>query len=147
MFWRDIVTEWLSEEKFVVPNEIRLSTTNLVEILVEKNIIPSAIKNNATLHGILLTQILLGTLDAIKVPRAPQNSNGNFVYRMNAKEMLKRSMAKKNDEEVWALENETGVSLEHYQKLHKNKQTIVTAKHGFAECKGDLSKKRKLESA
>ena len=148
MSWRDIITAWLSKEKFIVPNEIKLSTTSLAEILVEKNIIPPGIKNNATLHGVLLTRILLETLDAIKVPRAPQNSNGNFVYHMNAKEMLKWSMGRKNEEEVKALEKETGVNLEHYHKLNTNKQTFVCAKHGFGkcECKGNLSKKRRQES-
>ena len=147
MSWRDIITVWLSKEKFVVPNEIKLSTTDLADSLVEKNIIPSGIRNNAILHEVLLTRILLETLDAIKVPRAPQ-SNGNFVYRMNAKEMLKWSMGRKNEEEIKALEKETGVSLEHYHKLNTNKQTFVCAKHGFAKCKCEgLSKKRKQESA
>ncbi len=146
MSWRDIITEWLSEKKMIAPDG-ELSTTNLVEILVEKNIIPPGIKNNATLHGVLLTRILLETLDAIKVPRAPQAANGNFVYRMNAKEMLKWSMGSKNAEEVKALEKETGVNLEHYHKLNTNKQTIVSARYGFDECKGGSSKKRKQESA
>ncbi len=148
MSWRDIITVWLLKEKFVAPNEIKLSTTNLADILVEKNMIPPGIKNNATLHGVLLTRILLETLDAIEVPRAPQASNGNFVYRMNAKEMLKWSMGSKNQKEVEALEKETGVNLEHYHKLNTNKQTFVCAKHGFGECKCRevSSKKRKLES-
>jgi hypothetical protein len=94
-----------------------------VEILVEKNIIPPGIKDNATLHGVLLTRILLETLDAIQVPRAPQVTNGsghcNFSYRMNAKEILKWSMGSKNQKELEALEKETGVSLEHYHKLNK----------------------------
>ena len=117
MSWRDIITEWLSEKKIIAPDG-ELSTTNLVEILVEKNIIPPGIKNNATLHGVLLTRILLETLDAINVPQA---ANGAFVYRMNAKEMLKWSMGSKNQKEVEALEKETGVSLEHYHKLNTNK--------------------------
>ncbi len=121
MSWRDIITKWLSKEGFVTPGKI--STTNLVEILVEKNIIPHGIKDNATSHGVLLTRILLETLDAIEVPRAPQVTNGsehcNFSYRMNAKEILKWSMGSKNQKELEALEKETGVSLEHYHKLNK----------------------------
>ncbi len=89
----------------------------------KKNIIPPGIKDNATLHGVLLTRILLETLDAIQVPRAPQVTNGsghcNFSYRMNAKEILKWSMGSKNQKELEALEKETGVSLEHYHKLNK----------------------------
>ena len=96
-----------------------------MKILVEKNIIPPGIKNNATLHGVLLTRILLETLDAIEVPRAPQAANGNFSYRMNAKEMLKWSMGSKNQKEVEALEKETGVSLEHYHRLNINKLEIL----------------------
>ena len=150
MSWKDIITEWFSKKSITAPDG-KLSTMNIAEILVEKNIIPPGIKNNATLHGVLLTRILLETLDAIKVPRAPWDPNGNFVYHMNAKEMLKWSMGRKNEEEVKALEKETGVNLEHYHKLNTNKQTFVCAKHGFGECKGEckgnLSKKRKLESA
>ena len=119
MSWRDIITEWLSKEGFVTQDLQRISTTNLVEILVEKNIIPPGIKNNVTLHGVLLTRILLETLDAIKVPRAPQATDGAFTYRMNAKEMLKWSMGSKNQKEIEALEKETGVNLEHYHKLNK----------------------------
>ena len=121
MSWRDIITKWLPKEGFVTQGKI--STTNLVEILVEKNIIPPGIKDNATLHGVLLTRILLETLDATQVPRAPQVTNGsghcNFSYRMNAKEILKWSMGSKNQKELEALEKETGVSLEHYHKLNK----------------------------
>ena len=120
MSWKDVITTRLSEEKLIVPNETKLSTSDLVDKLVEKDMIPTAIKNNATLHEVLLTQILLKTLDAIEVPRAPQAANGAFVYRMNAKEMLKWSMGSKNQKEFEALEKETGVSLKHYHKLNIN---------------------------
>ena len=147
MSWKDVITAWLSEEKLSVPNETKLSTTDLADRLVEENMIPSAIKNNAILHEVLLTRILLETLDVIKVPRAPQNPNGYFVYRMNAKEMLLWNMGRKNAEQVKALEKETGVNLEHYHKLNTSKRTFVCAKHGFAKCECEgLSKKRKLES-
>ena len=121
MSWRNIITEWLSKEGFVTPDSQRFSTTNLVEILVEKNMIPPGIRNNATLHGVLLTQILLKTLDAIKVPRAPQVANGVFTYRVSAKEMLMWSIGSQNQKEIEALEKETGVSLEHYHRLNTNK--------------------------
>ena len=109
MSWKDVITTWLSEEKLIVPNETKLSTTDLADKLVEKDMIPTAIKNNAILHEVLLTQILLETIDVIKVPRAPQNPNGYFVYRMNAKEMLLWHMGRKNAERVKDLEKETGV--------------------------------------
>ena len=148
MSWKDVITAWLSKEKLTVPNETKLSTGDLVDVLVEKDMIPPVIRNNATLHEVLLTQILLETVDTIKVPRAPQNPNGYFTYRMNAKEMLLWNMGRKNSERVKDLERETGVSLEHYHKLNRKKQTFVCAKHGFAkcECEGKLSKKRKLET-
>ncbi len=139
MSWKDVITTWLSKEKLIVPNETKLSTTDLADKLVEKDMIPAAIKNNAILHEVLLTQILLETIDVIKVPRAPQNPNGYFVYRMNAKEMLLWHMGRKNAERVKDLEKETGVNLEHYHKLNTSKRTFVCAKDGS-------SKKRKLES-
>ncbi len=108
MSWKDVITTWLSKEKLIVPNETKLSTTDLADKLVEKDMIPAAIKNNAILHEVLLTQILLETIDVIKVPRAPQNPNGYFVYRMNAKEMLLWHMGRKNAERVKDLEKETG---------------------------------------
>ncbi len=145
MSWKDVITTRLSKEKLIVPNETKLSTSDLVDKLVEKDMIPAAIKNNATLHEVLLTQILLKTLDAIEVPPAPQNreeiGNGiylcRFSYRANAKEMLLSHMGRKNAERVKDLERETGVNLEHYHKL--SKRTFVCAKDGS-------SKKRKLES-
>ncbi len=148
MSWKDVITAWLSKEKLVVPNETKLSTADLADILVEKDMIPPAIRNNAILHEVLLTRIMLETLDAIKVPRAPQNPNGYFVYRMNAKEMLLWNMGRKNEEQIRGLEKETGVNLEHYHKLNRKKQTFVCAKHGFAkcECEGKSNKKRKLET-
>ncbi len=105
MSWEDIIARKIA----ITPNG-KLSTTALVEILLQKGIIPPHIKDNATLHGILLTRILLKTLDAIEVPPAPQNreeiGNGiylcRFSYRQNAKEMLKWSMGSKNQKElVW----------------------------------------------
>ncbi len=87
----------------------KLSTSNLVDILSEKKTIPLDIKDNATLHGVLLTRILLETLEAIQVPQNP-----------NAKEMLTRSMGLRNQKELEALEKETGVSLEHYYKLNRD---------------------------
>ena len=120
MSWRDITTEWLSKKRKIVQDG-ELSTSDLVDILFEKKIIPLDIKDNATLHGVLLTRILLEILDAIEVPRAPQDPNGNFSYRMNAKEMLKWSMGSKNQKELEALEKETEVSLEHYYKLNRDK--------------------------
>ncbi len=150
MSWKDVITAWLSKEKLIVPNETKLSTTDLADILVEKNMIPAAIRNNAILYEVLLTRILLETLDVIKVPRAPQNPNGYFVYRMNAKEMLLWNMGRKNEEQIRGLEKETGVNLEHYHKLNREKRTFVCAKHGYAKCKckceGDSNKKRKLET-
>ena len=83
--------------------------------LIEKNIIPATLIDNATLHSIMLTQIILETLTGITVPRAQGN---NFTYRMNAREMMMWDMARKNEKQVEALEKEMGVNLNHYHKLN-----------------------------
>ncbi len=65
---------------------------------------------------------------------------------MNAKEMLLWNMGRQNEEQIRGLEKETGVNLEHYHKLNREKRTFVCAKHGYAKCEGDSNKKRKLET-
>ena len=73
MSWRDIVGAWLSNKK---------DQLDLIRCLVETNIIPETLVNNSTLQSILLTQIMLETLNGISVPKAPQGNN--FTYHMNA---------------------------------------------------------------
>ncbi len=144
MSWRDIIITQLSNK---LPNKTKLSTSDLVGKLLEKGMIPEAIRDNATLHGVLLSEILLKTLDGIEVPRAPQNEEKigdgiylrRFSYRMNAKEMLISQMGRRNAERIKDLERETGVSLEHYHKLNERKKCFgdgLCAKDGLSKKRG-----------
>jgi hypothetical protein len=114
MAWRNIVTHWLSDK--IITQEGTLATLDFMKLLTEKNIIPTTLIDNATLHAIILTQIILETLTGITVPRAPQGNT--FTYHMNAKEMMMFDMARKNEKQIEALEKETGVNLDHYHKLN-----------------------------
>ena len=89
MFWRDIISAWLS-------NKTRQdrSILDLIRSLVETNIIPEILVDNSMLQTILLTQIMLETLNGLSVPKVPQGST--FTY---------------------PLEEQTGVNLDHYYKL------------------------------
>ena len=42
---------------------------DLIHYLVERNIIPETLVDNLTLHSILLTQMMLETLNGISVPK------------------------------------------------------------------------------
>ena len=115
MSWRDFVTRWL-------PNKTQESLTTLVQHLVRANMIPTTLIDNYMLHAILLTQIVLETLNDLTVPPAPQGPN--FTYRMNAKEVMTHDLNSKNAKQIEQLEEQTGVGLEHYHKLKiENKWT------------------------
>jgi hypothetical protein len=114
MTWRNIITHWLSD-KFIT-QEGNLATLDLIRLLIEKNMIPATLIDNPTLHSIILTQIILETLTGITVPRAPQGNT--FTYHMNAKEMMMFDMARKNEKQIEALEEETGMNLDPYHKLN-----------------------------
>ena len=60
MFWRDIVSGWLS-------NKTRQdrSILDFIRSLVETNIIPETLVDNSMLQTILLTQIMLETLNGL----------------------------------------------------------------------------------
>ena len=87
---------------------------------METNIIPEALVSNSTLQSILLTQIMLETLNGISVPKAPQGNN--FTYHMNAKEMMMWELGAKNAKHIKSLEEQTGVNLDHYYKLKIDQQ-------------------------
>ena len=93
-----------------------LATLELIKLLIEENTIPSTLIDNPTLHSIILTQIILETLTSITVPQVSQGSD--LTYRMNAKEMMMWDMARKNEKQIEALEEETGVNLDHCHKLN-----------------------------
>ena len=88
MSWRDIVGTWLSNKK---------DLWDLIRCLVETNI-PETLVDNSTLQSILLTQIMLETLNGISVPKTPQGNN--FAYLMNAKEMLMLELGAKNAKHI-----------------------------------------------
>ena len=89
MSWRDIISTWLTNNS---RKEDRL-ILDLIHYLVERNIIPETLVDNLTLHSILLTQIMLETLNGISVPKARQGNT--FTYHANAKEMMWELGAKK----------------------------------------------------
>ena len=111
MLWRDIVGAWLLNKKDLV---------DLIRCLVETNIIPETLVNNSTLQSILLTQIMLETLNGISVPKAPQGNN--FTYLRNAKEMMMWELGAKNTKHIKSLEEQTGVNLDHYYILNINQE-------------------------
>ena len=81
----------------------------------KKHNIPETLVDNLTLHSILLTQIMLETLNGISVPKAPQGNT--FTYHANAKEMMMWELGAKNAKHIKSLEEQTGVNLDHYYKL------------------------------
>ena len=76
---------------------------------------PETLVDNSTLQSILLTQIMLETLNGISVPKARQGNN--FTYHMNAKDMIMWELGAKNAKHIKSLEEQTGVNLDHYYKL------------------------------
>jgi hypothetical protein len=110
MSWRDLVTEWV-----VNRNEHQLVILDLVRELIRSNLIPATLVDNATLHTILLRQALLEVLNTSVVPRAPQGNN--FTYHMNAREEMMFSFGAKIGQDIKQLQEETGVHLDHYNKL------------------------------
>ena len=125
MSWKDIINSHLKNR---LPNETNsdLSTTDLANKLLEKGIIPEAIKRNTTLHEVLLSEILLKTLEGIEVPMAQRDEEE--IAMLNAKEVLFSQMGRKSAERTKDLERETGVSLEHYHKLNNRKNVLKKPK-------------------
>ena len=111
MSWRDIISTWLTNNS---RKEDRL-ILDLIRYLVERNIIPETLVDNLTLHSILLTQIMLETLNGISVPNVPQGNT--FTYHANAKEMMMWELGAKSAKHIKSLEEQTGVNLDHYYKL------------------------------
>ena len=111
MSWRDIIGAWLLNKKDLM---------DLIRCLVQTNIIPETLANNSTLQSILLTQIMLETLNGISVPKAPQGND--FTYLMNGKEMMMWELSAKNTKHIKSLEEQMGVNLDHYYKLKINQE-------------------------
>ena len=82
---------------------------------METNIIPETLIDIWMLQTILLTQIMLETLNGLSVPKAPQGNT--FIYHMNAKELMMWDLGAKNAKQIERLEEQTGVNLDHYYKL------------------------------
>jgi hypothetical protein len=113
MNWREVVAHWLTEKGVILGGELKI--TELVELMIERNMIPAWLEGNDTLHTVLLTQVMWETLKGVVVPHAHQGSN--FTYHLNAKEMMNMNMAKGSGLQFLALEKETGVNLDNYYKL------------------------------
>ena len=108
MSWKDTLSAWLS-------NKTRQEGPPILELircLVETNIIPETLFDNSMLQTILLTQIMLETLNGLAVPKAPQGT-----YHMNAKEVMMWDLGAKNAKQIKTLEEQTGLNLDHYYKL------------------------------
>ena len=113
MCWRDIVKNWFLTKTL---QHEKLEILNLIRQLIEINIIPETLVDNETLQSILLTQILLETLDGVSVPRTLQGEN--LTYCSNAKEAIMWNLSAENVPKIKRLEEETGVNLDHYHKLN-----------------------------
>ena len=72
--------------------------------MVETNIIPERLVDNSTLQSILLTQIVLETLNGLSVPKAPQGNT--YTYHANAKEMMMWELGAKNAQHIKSLEEQ-----------------------------------------
>lgn len=109
MSWRDIVSTWLS-------NKTRKEDLmDLIGCLVETNIIPETLVDNSKLQSILLTQVMLETLNELEVRKAPPGTT--FTYHRNANEAMTWDLGAKNAKQIKTLEEQTGVNLDHYYKL------------------------------
>ena len=100
-----------------VPNTTasqNLCIRDLVHHLMQGNMTPTTLINNATLHSILLIQVILEKLTGVTAPAIPP---GNFSYQMDAKDIVMFYMNIKNDKLIKELEERTGVNLNHYHKL------------------------------
>jgi hypothetical protein len=124
MNWRDVVAHWLTEKGVILGGELKI--VDLVELMIDRDMIPAWLVGNDTLHTVLLTQVMWETLKGVLVPRAQQGSN--FTYHLNAREMMNQDMARKSGLQFLALEKETGVNLDSYYKLGiRNASSAVPA--------------------
>ena len=105
------MSAWLSNNS---RKEDRL-ILDLIRCLVETNIIPETLVENSLLQSILLTQIMLETLNGLSVPKAPQGNT--FTYHANAKEMMMWDLGAKNAKQIKTLEEQTGMNLDNYYEL------------------------------
>ena len=113
MCWRDIVKNWFISKTL---QREKLEILNLIRQLIETNTIPATLVDNETLHSILLTQILLETLNDVSVPRKPQGKE--FVYRSDAREAIMWNLSAENVLKLKRLEEEMGVNYYYYYYLH-----------------------------
>ena len=73
MNWRELTVGWLAEKGVVLVGRL-LEIMELVELMIGRNIIPAWLADNATLHGVLLTQVMWETLNGIVVPVLPNRA-------------------------------------------------------------------------
>ena len=113
MCWRDMVKNWFISKTL---QRETLELLNLIRQMIETHTIPATLVDNETLQSILLTQILLETLNNVSVPRKSQGKN--FAYRSDAREAIMWNLSAENVLKIKRLEEETGVNLDHYHKLN-----------------------------
>ena len=91
MCWRDIVKNWFISKTL---EREKLEILNLIRQMIETHTIPATLVDNETLHTILLTQILLETLNDVSVPRKPQGKES--AYRSDAREAIMWNLSGEN---------------------------------------------------
>ena len=110
MCWRNIVKNWCISKTL---QREKLEILNFIRQLIETNTIPATLVDNETLHSILLTQIVLETLNNVSVPRKSQGKN--FAYHSDAREAIMWNLSAENVLKIKRLEEEMGVNLDHYR--------------------------------
>jgi hypothetical protein len=60
MNWREVVARWLARKGVILGGEFKIP--ELVELMIERNIVPARLMDNDALHTVLLTQIMWETL-------------------------------------------------------------------------------------
>ena len=94
----------------------KLEILNLIRQLIETSTIYATLVDNERLQSILLTQILLETLNNLSVPRKPQGKE--FVYRSDAREAFMWNLSAEIVLKIKRLEEEAGDNLDHFHKLN-----------------------------
>ena len=74
MSWKDIVIKQVSN----TTASQNLSIRDLVHHLMQENMIPTTLINNATLYSILLIQVILEKLTGVTAPAIPR---GTFLIK------------------------------------------------------------------
>ena len=93
MTWRNIVTHWLSDK--IITQEGNLETLDLMKLLIEKNIIPATLIDNPTLHAIILTQIILGSINEYNGTSGPPGKHLYLPYERERNDDVRHGYKKR----------------------------------------------------